>query len=110
MLSAWHISPATMPNAGAGGNAILSAKAASVGHAQSAGYVIVTTNAVIATQANTTLAISVLTAGVGNFDGVLGLSGGNVLLVELNRHGGHASDSVGQQWNVYSLACECNVL
>lgn len=104
----WNLSIYHQPNAGAGGNAIVTFRAAAYSHAESAAYTLVASAGSYATQALTALAISAVSGA--NFDSVLALSGGDLLYVEVNRHGGNANDTVGQQWNLKGMALNCNVL
>lgn len=106
----WTIVAYHMPDAGAGGNAIVSLKATAVTHAETAAFVRISSAHSFATQATTALAIAVATLGVGVFDAVVPVSAGDLVFVEVTRHGGNADDTVGAQWNLYTLAFQCNVL
>ena len=101
-LFAYHV-----PDGGAGGNALVSVRAAAVTHAETAAYTLLSSAAVLATQANTTMAITQVSGA--SFDSVVALSAGDFVFVEVNRHGANASDTVGDQWNLLSLALQCRV-
>ena len=104
----WNLTYYHQPNAGAGGNAIVTTRAAAYSHAETAAYTLVASAGSYATQAMTALAIAAVSGA--NFDSVLALSGGDLLYVEVNRHGGNANDTVGTQWNLKGVALDCNVL
>ena len=56
---------------------------------------------------STTLAVSAVSGG--NFDAVVALSSNDYLLVEINRHGGQASDTVGDYWNILEVVARVDV-
>ena len=104
----WNLAFYHMTNAGAGGNAIVTVRGAAVTHAESFAYSLVQSAGSYATQAATTLTISAVSSG--SLDPVLTVASGDMLFVEVNRHGGNTNDTVGQQWNLLSLAADFNVL
>ena len=104
----WNLYFYHMANAGGGGNAFVSVKAAAVTHAETFAYTLIQSAGTYATQAATALTISAVSSG--SFDPVLTVASGDLLFVEVNRHGGSASDTVGQQWNLLSVAADFNVL
>ena len=104
----WNLYFYHMTNAGAGGNAIVTVRGAAVTHAESLAYSVLQSAGSYATQAATTLTISAVSSG--SLDPALTVASGDLLFVEVNRHGGNTNDTVGQQWNLVSLAVQCNVL
>ncbi len=104
----WTLYAYHMPNGGAGGNALLNVLASAVTHAETAAYTLLANSAAIATQANTTMTVSAISGG--DFDAVVAISNGDFLFVEVRREAQAVGDTVGDQWNLLSLALHCNVL
>lgn len=104
----WNLVFYSMVNEGTGGTAVVSTRASAVAHGESAAYTLLASAGAYLMQGTTALTVSAVSGGT--FDTVVALASGDLVLVEVTRHGGNSGDTVGAQWNVLSVAADCNVL
>lgn len=108
---AWNLQLYASANtAAAGGSAIISTKARVVANASpiDATYTLLSSAAALAfTGVNT---LNLVAASGGSFDSVLTLTTTGMLLVEINRHGGNAGDTINSAWDLYGVTLRANVL
>ena len=98
----WNLEVHHHADTGSGGNVVLNVLASQKSNnTLDIAHTLVSSAAVLAT--NTSNVWTYTATSGANFDTVVALSATNYLFVEVQRFGGHASDTVNAQWNLASV-------
>jgi hypothetical protein len=108
---AWNLDfYSKMPSATAANSAMVTTRAKAVADGEDAdasAYTIVSSAGLYRIFRATTLTVSAVSGG--NFDSVVSLTTNDMLLVEVDRHGGNSSDSLSDAWDLCSLVMRVDV-
>ena len=106
---AWSLDIYHHADSGSGGNVVLNVLARSSSNSQTIDIAptLVSSAAVLATNTSNQWAYTAISGG--NFDGVVAVSSNNYLQVEIQRFGGHASDTVSAPWNLSAVLMRIDV-
>src|SRR3990167_5585477 len=98
---AWNLDYYHAANTSGGGNVMLTSRARAMNDVEEldAAYTVVSSAATFTVAVANTLNIDASSGG--NFDSVVAVAANDLLLVEVNRHGSNASDTLGVQWNLW---------